>query len=167
MKKNMNIKGLISTAVLLLVLLAACNKIENPAIEDPQALDVNLLRSPKLFESALRERDNETTNIFHIENVNRKGDFLVISLKGGSEAADFKVIWDGQIQLSYPATLRLVIVYEGEEAAFDPDAKLNVKVDLRKIAPDYTDAEQFMFHVLNGSIVAKTVLNPNGTSSNE
>lgn len=167
MKKNVNIKALLYTMVLLLVLFGSCNKTENSTTEDPQALDVNLLRSPKLFESALRERSNETSSVFTIENVSRKGDFLVISLRGGSVAADFKVIWDGLIQESHPANLRLVVVYEGEDTDFDPDATLNVQVDLPKIAPGLTDAGHFRFQVLNGSVITQTVLHPDGAVTNE
>ena len=164
MKKN-HFPLLLLVLVTPLFLMSACDPSQDTQLGDPVALDANLLKSPKLFESALQERSRVQSNVFKIQDVSRIGDDLVIDLKGGSTAEDFKVIWNGEVLLSYPAMLHLVVVYEGDERDFDPETELSIKVNLNRITPGYTDASQFVFHVYNGSAVAKTVLDPNGTST--
>ncbi|WP_026969762.1 hypothetical protein [Algoriphagus terrigena] len=146
---------------------SSCEPTVDAEVGDPIVLDTNLLKSHSLFNSGMEERSRTQANVFEIVEVVREDNELRISLKGGNEVDDFQVIWDGKILLTYPGIINFLVVYNGQDINFDPNSEFVISVNLDKVTPEYGDSHQFIVNVLNGSKIAKTVLDPNGTSTHE
>jgi len=163
--RNVNLLKLnLLVAVFSVLLFSSCKKSQRPAEKDPVVLDENLIKSPKEFASTLLERET-AKNVFSIQTISRRDNLLTIVVKGGSTAEDFQVIWQGIIMESYPMQTRLILRYKGDDASFDQEREIPVKVNLQKLLGTDYNASDFIFHVENGSTPAKISLNPNGSTS--
>lgn len=156
----MKINLLSLTLVTILALLcSSCKKSEK---NTETALDKNLIVSAEKYAKLLADR-TEGTGSFTIEDVNRNEEILTISVKGGCSEENFQLVWNGQILLSYPGQIHLVL-HHNAEADCDTQRQFNIKVNLRKILGKH-DPKDYVIHVANGSLKQDKSLNPDGSVS--
>lgn len=149
-------------AILISTLSYSCKK--SATEDDEQILDANLIKSATKYESLLRNRGTEK-GTFEITTLSRDKEILNFSIKGGCQAEDFKVVWDGQIMLSYPAQVRLV-VYNTAQETCGTDKEFNLSINLKKMLQQ-PDAGEFIVHLANGSVKRDKSLNPDGSVSSD
>jgi hypothetical protein len=148
-------------AVVLLTIVYSCKK---SSTDEELILDKNLLKSERKYERMLTARENGPAT-FEIIDITRNGDMLTIAVKGGCMEHDFQVVWDGEILLSYPAQINLVI-HNSSPTTCGTDKEFNVQVDIRKII-EKPDPKGYVFHVANGSVKRDKTLNPDGSVSSK
>lgn len=149
---------------MMLFLTFSCEKSNSDHdFEDPNVLESNLLESSDLFATSIKERDSE--HVFEIVDIKRKNSTLQVKVKGGGEDENFRFIWDGQIQESYPMGIKLVLTYEVKNEDFDSDKEHMIPVNLQKIIENIGNIEDFRFSIINGSKIQNKVLNPDGVVS--
>lgn len=146
--------------------LFGCKK-ENyrPDDEDPFPLETNLMMGNRLFDNSLKSRDAD--HVFELLDVIRKQELLEVTVKGGDSAGSFQFLWDGRVQESFPMGIRLILLYSGATANFDPNKEVTVSVDLHKIIGERNNVSDYHFYVINGSKIQTVTLNPDGTATKE
>ena len=156
-------KNMVWPVIMLIISISALNySCKKSPGDDELVLDKNLTKSAKKYQALVAGRDGQKGN-FDITNVERTGDILTVTTRGGCSADDFSVVWNGEILLSYPAQVKLVI-YKNSSTTCAPGTVVNVKIDLTKIMTD-PNGKDFIFHVANGSIKEDKSLNPDGSIS--
>ena len=156
------LKQFLMTMMLTLGFLTLLNSCKKSSESQEVVLDKNLLKSEKKYKSLLDERDNGKP-IFEIKDIKRIDDKLHITVKGGCKAEDFQIVWDGEILLSYPAQVNLLI-FNSSATTCGTDKEFNVEVNLKKMI-EKPDSNGYVFHVANGSIKRDKSLNPDGSVS--
>lgn len=148
------------------LVFAGCNKDEQePSADEPSRLESNLLMGKTLFANTLDNRGAH--NIFEILDVERNGDALDVRVKGGHDGDAFQFIWDGQVQESYPMGIRLILVCDDADGAFDKDKEFLISLNLQKIIGERHNVEEYHFIVINGSKIQTSTLDPNGKVTTE
>lgn len=155
---KINLLSLMLVTMLGLLFLS-CKKSEKNTEMD---LDKNLIVSAEKYAKLMSSRTEETGS-FTIEDVSRNGDILTISVKGGCTEEKFQMVWNGQILLSYPGQVHLVLHYN-DEASCGTEHRFNIKINLKKILGKH-DPKDHIFHVANGSLKQDKSLNPDGSVS--
>ena len=155
-------------AFLFLIVLSisfSCNR-ENNISPDPDngpLVQTNGTEYSKLL--AGREAFDGTP--FEITKVTREGNSLKIDVTGGGGIENYKVVWDGQLMLSYPMQARLVVAYDTPDGAQDTAMHdYTLEVDLQKLFGNSANASEVIVHLANGSKKQDKVVDPNGSTSN-
>ena len=110
-------------------------------------------KNAEMYDKAQRLRSKEYSSVFDIENVERKGEMLNVTLTylGKCETNKFDVIWDGILMESWPMQTRLII----KRSASNCDDKLlkkeTLSINLLELMDDKVLVEGTVFHVSNGS----------------
>ncbi|PST82720.1 hypothetical protein C7T94_08680 [Pedobacter yulinensis] len=146
--------------VFALCALSFAYSCKKPLDEQEVQLSENLLKSQKKY-SKLTGSRTESGGTFDLTDIQREGNLLNIAVKGGCNAADFEVVWDGHILLSYPAQVKLVVHNRATETC-GTDRTFNIQIDLSKIIEN-PDPKDYVFHVANGSVKRDKSLNPDGS----
>jgi len=164
MKNRIVFTTLLLAATLFSLAILGCKKEKtDPVVDKPFRLESNLLMDKQLFTNRLEGRNSK--NVFDILEVNRKNDLLEIKVKGGSNAEAFQFVWDGRVQESFPMSIQLMLLHDSSGGAFDEEKELTVLVNLQRIIGDRNQADDYHFHVINGSKIQTAVLNPDGTTT--
>ena len=158
----MKMKMKLICMVLIAVFSLSINSCKKSTNSSEMALEKNLIKSAEKYASLMDKRSHRTGN-FTIEDINRNGDFLRISVNGGCKEEDFITVWDGQIAFSYPGQVNLVL-YNDSLANCSSQNKFNIQINLRKILNGH-EPKDFIFNVANGSLKQGKSLYPNGSVS--
>ncbi len=154
-------------ALLLPLTLLSCQPADNLAPQDPprEELDKNLVRDTGGYRKAVTDRRGADGVEFSIAEVKREGQRLKVHVRGGCNETSFRFVWDGQVALSYPMQVYLVLTHQqaGEVCPAVEDHFL--ELDLAKLLGENANPEEYIFHVFNGSQKQDATLNPNGASS--
>ncbi|MDR6806949.1 hypothetical protein J2Y45_004141 [Dyadobacter sp. BE34] len=155
-------------AFLFLIVLSisfSCNR-ENNISPDPDngpLVQTNGTEYSKL----LAGREDFDGTPFEITKVTREGNSLKIDVTGGGGIENYKVVWDGQLMLSYPMQARLVVAYDTPDGAQDAAMHdYTLEVDLQKLFGNSANASEVIVHLANGSKKQDKVVDPNGSTSN-
>jgi hypothetical protein len=146
--------------LLLLLSFAACNH-DNQNVKPDPGSELN-----GDYERIMKARADSHGVPFEISNIVLTGNTLAIDVKGGCSADDFKTIWNGLIFESYPQQIHLVVANESNNDACEPKGSYTLQVDLKKLIGDSFNPTDFVVTVSNGSKVADTVVDENGSVSN-
>ena len=158
-RKSKSLELFITLVVLLSTVTFSCKK---SAVEDESVLDKNLVKSAKKYQALVSGREDRPGS-FEIKNIQRADDILTVTVEGDCNEIDFQVVWNGEILLSYPAQVHLVI-YKKSSASCAAGDGTEVEIDLSKIIKD-PNGKDFIFHVANGSKIEDKSLNPDGSVS--
>lgn len=158
MKTSLHFFALMMVLVLFVV---SCKKSGD---DTEMLLDKNLLVSAEKYAKLLADRP-DAQGSFTIEDVKRDGDVLTISVKGGCSEEKFNLVWNGQILLSYPGQVHLVL-HNTDEGDCGTQNQFNIKVNLKKILGKF-DPKDYIYHVANGSVKQDKSLNPDGSVSSK
>jgi hypothetical protein len=143
----------------------SCNR-ENNISPDPDngpLVQTNGTEYSKL----LAGREDFDGTPFEITKVTRDGNSLKIDVTGGGGIENYKVVWDGQLMLSYPMQARLVVAYDTPDGAQDAAMHdYTLEVDLQKLFGNSANASEVIVHLANGSKKQDKVVDPNGSTSN-
>ncbi len=114
----------------------------------------------------LRETE-EISGKFEIEKVERTHDRLFVTLKGGCKGSVYSVVWDGTAMLSMPMQVRLLIVNDkltSKDCEISKDS-YKLEIDLKNLIGETYRAEDYIFHLKNGSQIADKTSRPDGSVS--
>lgn len=109
----------------------------------------------KLF----RETNNiRTTTVasekFEITNIARKDStlYITVSYSATCEDANFDIVWDGIVTLSYPQTINLFLKLSAKNCSLSGDKKeSSLEIDLAEFIGDNALSSETVFRVLNAS----------------
>ncbi len=150
-------KYIIVTAILFFA--ASCSDTrDNTELENHKK--VNLIVNKQAFEKAENNRKNSTghelSDPFNIESIERVEDILKVkvSYSGGCKEHTFEVIYGGQILLSNPCQINLILTQDAKDDPCEANLTETLEIDLNKLVGDnqYKDACTYnVFNVLNAS----------------
>ena len=89
---------------------------------------------------------------FKIEKVERKEDTLaiVVSYTGGCKDHSFDVIWNGQVVLSYPLVVNLILVHHANGDPCEARITETLKIDLKEMfGNDDYSKQKYVFNVFS------------------
>lgn len=155
-------KLLILAGILLSSLSFSCKNSQDTDLKPSSG---NLLVSSEEYNKIMNARDKQPGQTFTIENISRNNDKLSISVKGGCNAKDFRVVWNGAVMESYPMQVPLVLQLNADDAEICPSDNHSILIDLTKIIGTH-DSKDYVFHVANGSIKQDKSIYPDGSVSN-
>ena len=138
-------------------LIWSCTKTESQH-DTTIVLDKNLIKSPIKYAELMKKRDNGSGS-FVIEKIERNGNTLNILVKGGCDAGDFTIVWDGSVQFSFPGQINLLL-HNHSERFCEPETPISLSIDLQKII-EKDDPNDFIFIIANGSSAETISLLPN------
>lgn len=124
----------------------------------------NLLVSKTEYNKIMAARENQTGQTFTIENISRTNDQLKIMVKGGCSAEDFRMVWNGTVMESYPMQVKLVLQLNTDHTQVCSTKTHSILIDLTKIIGTHA-AEDYVFHIANGSIKQDKSIYPDGAVS--
>lgn len=156
--KQMKMKVLYLVLIVLSGLsVVSCKKSSNNTDE---GLTANLFKSSNKYRALVGKRQ-ATAGAFDIEGITRLGNMLTISVKGGCNENDFKLVWDGAIMLSNPGQVNLVLYNDAQEACGGGNRYV-VNADLAKALGAY-GAGSLIVNVANASKIQDLSLHTNGS----
>jgi hypothetical protein len=110
--KNTTLKLLAITITLSLNLLSCSKNIITPA-ETAQNQRIWIVSDFEKYEKLMQGRAKyEGGTIFEIKGLKRNSNKLKISVEGGCLAEEYKVYWDGKIDLKEPVTAKIIVSHE-------------------------------------------------------
>lgn len=127
-------------------------------ISDPVPIDgeknVKLVIDQTTFQKAEAKRvqGQGESDPFKIEKVERVGDSLIITVSygGGCQKHTFDLIWDGQILLSYPPQINLLIAHHANGDACKQLVTESLKISLKEMfGNDDYSTQNYVFNVFS------------------
>ncbi|MCG6191188.1 hypothetical protein [Maribellus maritimus] len=127
---------------------ASCSKDETNGPDESKLTiekeNYTFLKSGSLYNEAEKDRSENYSSPFEIENVERTGDIMniTVSFPAGCEINKFEVIWDGMIMESYPVQTRIFIKRNASGCPGSDEMETEVlSVDLEELIFEGNDAQ--------------------------
>jgi len=155
-KKVMLIHKYIIVASILLFATSCSNTGDDIGVQEK----MNYFGSRQMFQDADTARKagkgNTKSDPFTIISVERAGDILKVkvSYSGGCIEHTFDIIWGGEILLSYPCQIGLILTHDANGDQCEANITETLEIDLNKLVGDneYKDACTYnVFSILNES----------------
>lgn len=151
---------------LLLVAAYSCSKDDNTngdnlnALIPPSGHKLSYSANKSLYSKADTTRKNGDGNKvsapFQIDKVKKEGDILkvTVSFSGGCSEHTFKVIWSGQILLTDPCQINLILTHNDQDDTCTENVTETLEIDLKKLFGDADNSENCyinVYSIFNGS----------------
>ena len=127
------------TAGVLWIAVACNNEVEEMTDPNPYTIrKENFLfkKDVGLYFKTQQERSETYSKLFEIDQVNREGDLLhiTVSFLAGCNENEFEIIWDGSIMESFPPQTRIFIKRNAKDCTPSDEIKqVTLTVDLSEL----------------------------------
>jgi len=96
-------------------------------------------------------KGNTVSNPFEIKGVERTGDILKVevSYSGGCEQHTFDVLWGGQILLTEPCQINLILTHDANGDACEAYLSKTLEIDLLNLVGDNDSKDSCVYNVFS------------------
>lgn len=118
-----------------------------------------MLTEKSLYDKVKLASGDEKGKAFELKKVSRDGNTLIVSVSypTSCDGVSFDVIWDGNVMLSYPYKINLVLKMNAEDCGANQE-KINkdLKINITDYIGNFAANNETVFSVINASTKKET-----------